>query len=179
MSNFTDFSTTAKGITLKKHLEESHKDLHQWFLLYQECLVAGLDQSAIRTLEVFEQILVFHLTFEDQWLLKDALSTTRWPITVYRKEHEKLEAALSKLKRKTADYLTFSGRKKRHALISLIEDQLRFYHLMEHHEEREEQDLFLFMPDLSASLWVVPYKKLLDSFLSFKENTVRQLDNLQ
>jgi hypothetical protein len=176
MTDFNDLPIQAKGITLKDLLEESHKDLHLWFLLHQECLVANYESDALQALKNFQRILLFHLDFEEQRLLKHNNDATRWPVSVYQKEHDKIKRQLDKLIVKTQSYLDFSGRKKRHALISLIEDQLRFYHLLEHHEEREEQDLFLFLPEIPIHVWASPYQILLDSFSSFKENVVRKLE---
>lgn len=176
MTDFNDLPIQAKGITLKDLLEESHKDLHFWFLLHQECLVANYESDALQALKNFQRILLFHLDFEEQRLLKHNNGATRWSVSVYQKEHDKLKLQLQKLIVKSQSYLDFSGRKKRYALISLIEDQLRFYHLLEHHEEREEQDLFLFLPEIPIHLWVSPYQILLDSFSSFKENIVRKLE---
>lgn len=154
---------------LRKLLEESHKDLHQWFLFYQECVLIDEAQYANRCLVIFKKILLFHLQFEEQYLLNEHLQQLKWPVKVYRLEHKKLSSKLDSLFDLTKTYFNLSGRKKRLALLTLIEYQLQFYRLMEHHEQREEKDLFFYIPNnVDKTLWLLPYQEITETIFKFK-----------
>ena len=131
---------------LKQALEESHKDLHQWFLMHQECLLLGHDAHSQCAFSVFTEILETHLHFENEYLLKHTL-TGRWPLKVYVKEHDKLLQLLAKIAKRLESFYQLQGRLKRLALLEILDQENVFLHVMEHHEEREEQDLFLQLPD--------------------------------
>ena len=50
---------------LRNYLQESHKDIMQWFLLHQECLLLGDDSQAKNAFEIFSDYLSQHMDFED------------------------------------------------------------------------------------------------------------------
>lgn len=135
---------------LRNSLEESHKDLYQWFLLHQECLLLHNDADAQLAFLAFTEYLHAHLEFENQHLLNSVVMTKmplRWAIPVYEKEHEKLQKMLAKLAMYLQHYYALTGRDKRLALLVLLDEEQTLRHVMEHHEQREEQDLFLHLPD--------------------------------
>ncbi|NRB42425.1 MAG: hypothetical protein HRU20_28810 [Pseudomonadales bacterium] len=135
---------------LRLALEESHKDLMQWFLMHQECLLLGDDSQAQTAFLAFSDFLQTHLQFENSYVLKTA-EDLRWPLKVYQKEHDKLLLMLNKIARLLNAYYPLQGRKKRLALLEVLGYQGSFLHVMEHHEEREEQDLFLQLDDDPAA----------------------------
>ena len=128
---------------LRNLLEESHKDLHQWILFHQECLLLQHDEYAEMALVGFSDYLTTHIEFENNRLFPavDA-SQLRWPVAIYLKEHDKVLAFLTKVTRFFEQYVSLSGREKRLFLLEVLDAQSSFYHLLEHHEEREEQDIF-------------------------------------
>lgn len=127
-------------------LIESHKDLKQWFLMHQECLLLGDDSCAADAFNGFYTYLREHLQFENTHLLLGD-KPLRWSLKVYKKEHDKLLLMAEKADKQLTSFYGMSGRKKRLALLVVLERQSTFMHVLEHHEEREEQDLFLHIPD--------------------------------
>jgi len=131
---------------LQVQLEESHKDLFQWFLFLQESLLLANDKHAKKAFEVFSVFFQAHLAFENQYLLNSTSiehEHLQWKPLVYQKEHEKLLRMLESLKDELLAYFQLSGRHKRLALLDVLANQQVFRRVMEHHELREEQDLFL------------------------------------
>lgn len=131
---------------LRNHLQESHKDLTQWFLLHQECLLLRDDESSKKAFNVFSDYLNRHIQFENEVVLVSMQSvedSLRWKVHLYKKEHDKIEKLLVKLEEKLSQYYQLQGRRKRLALLEVLDDEQSFKHVMEHHEQREEDDLFL------------------------------------
>lgn len=132
-------------------LEESHKDLYQWFLMHQECLLLQHDEHASACWQAFIACLRHHLEFENQYLLVDGVvdtSTLRWGLIIYQKEHDKVLQKLNELTELFEYYLKQQGRVKRITVLELMEKQVTFRHLLEHHETREEEDLFKQLPEV-------------------------------
>ena len=132
---------------LKTVLTENHKDMYQWFLFHQECLLLGHERYAGQCLTVYKTVLTAHIDFENTYLLTPgALNegrTMRWQPSVYRQEHDKILALFAVVEQLFARWLaTAERRKKRLILLTLLEKQLTLRHVIAHHEEREEQDLF-------------------------------------
>lgn len=131
-------------ISLQQALQDSHADLQQWFLIHQECLLLGHDSFAETGWQMFCALLENHIHFENDALLSahDGQPGLRWPTTVYRKEHDKLLTMMAQLSDRLQEYHAFAGRYRRLALLELLDAEFRFQHVMAHHEQREEQDLF-------------------------------------
>jgi hypothetical protein len=159
---------------LRNSLEESHKDLYQWFLLHQECLLLHNDDDARLAFLAFTEYLQAHLEFENEYLLNVQVMTgipLRWPLDVYQKEHAKLDKILAKLAGYLQHYYGLAGREKRLALLAVLDEEQTFRHVMEHHELREEQDLFSHLPDSLAlhELWSDMQVRLVDKYAALKE----------
>jgi hypothetical protein len=168
---------------LRNSLEESHKDLHQWFLLHQECLLLQNDDYARDAIGVFSTYLYRHIEFENTFVLpaigfSDLL---HWSVTVYEKEHEKLIRMLDGIQQMLARYYLFSGREKRLALLELLEKEQSFLRVMEHHEQREGQDLFDHLPQLDASVheqWLQVQETLFLSSDELKQSIKKYLEHI-
>lgn len=136
---------------LSAALEDNHKDLYQWFLLHQECLLIADDEKAKQAFSAFSDVLKQHIQFENEYLLSDVASTDfsqlRWQPNVYLKEHDKVLDLLAKAQLMLNQYFEAKGRMKRLLLLELLEREGRMRHVIEHHEQREEQDLFLHIAD--------------------------------
>lgn len=160
--------------SLTSALEKSHQDLQRWFLLHQECLLVGHDDYALKSYAVFHDYLTTHLHFENLQLfpLIEQLATLKWPIAVYYKEHDKLLKLLANNQSMLQDYCLLSGRKKRIALLDVLDSQRVFRQVMEHHEEREESDLFLHI-DQPAS------EALLANWLEIDKTLAQRVAHLQ
>ncbi|SRR5690554_2282225 len=133
---------------LAQQLTKSHRDLRRWFLFHQECLLLGQDNFAQQCFAAFADYLSTHMQFEDSVvfpLVQEHAIATQWPMLVYSKEHEKIYTLLDKNTALLDDYTRMRGREKRIALLELLEKQRSFSHVMEHHEEREEQDMFVLL----------------------------------
>lgn len=130
-------------------LANSHKELRRLFLLMQESLLLNQDQQALELFQAFSAYLIAHISFEDQYLfpLLDP-EQARWKPIVYQKEHEKIIQLLQQAQALLNSYIHLQGREKRLALLELLEQQSRFVHVLEHHEQREESDLFLLIDQL-------------------------------
>lgn len=141
---------------LRNLLEESHKDLKQWFLFHQECLLLAEDEWALKAFSIFSDYLLKHLAFENAFLLSSSVQNLRWPVNVYQKEHDKLLLMQAKSEVLLNRLVLLDGRRRRLFLLELLDQQQSFMHVMEHHEEREEQDLFLHIQESSSALeqWI-------------------------
>lgn len=136
-------------------LEISHRKLRQLFLMQQECLLLAEDEKAWQLMTVFADYLKAHLLFEEQHLFSLFSDSTkqvlRWQPLVYQKEHEKLLQLLAKNIAMLQSYSKLVGREKRLALLELLAKQNQFEHVLEHHEQREESDLFPALTELQTT----------------------------
>ena len=140
---------------LKSALEENHKDIHQWFLMHQECLLLGHGHYAQASLEAFTELLTAHMAFENSHLLASGAETEfgrmRWAASVYLHEHEKILQLVAAVERLFSRWHAEErSRSRRLLLLELLERQLTLRHVIEHHEQREEQDLFELIAETSA-----------------------------
>ena len=123
----------------------------------------------------FADFLKAHLAFENEYILPGAEALQlklRWGILVYSKEHEKLLAMLSDIHAALCHYHGLQGRERRLGLLSLLEREQSLYHVMEHHEQREEQDLFLHLDQFGEKLkqeWQRREEKLFLRYQTVKE----------
>lgn len=138
---------------LIEQLERSHKKLRQLLLMSQECLLLSKDDKAELLIMAFSAYLQAHLEFEDCHMfplfVSERAKTLRWQPLVYQKEHEKIVQLLELNLALFNSYLGFEGREKRLALLELLAKQNQFEHVLEHHEQREESDMFLQLKHLS------------------------------
>lgn len=141
---------------LIERLEVSHRKLRQLLLMSQECLLLSEDDKALLLITAFSTYLKTHLAFEDDDLLPLMVGQTakalRWQPLVYQKEHEKIVQLLHINFRLLQSYLRLQGREKRLALLELLAKQNQFEHVLEHHEQREESDLFLLLKQQPKAL---------------------------
>lgn len=76
--------------------------------------------------------------------------------------------------RQLAAYIQLNGRKKRLALLELLDAQQRFLHVMEHHEQREEKDLLPGLIQLNVAELLVQWQRISSNLRSanatFKNN---------
>lgn len=165
---------------LQQALTEHHGDIRQWHLLHQECLLLGLDAQSLQSFTAFSDILTLHINFENEHLLYQAAAvngdTLRFGLLVYQKEHDKILQLLDKLHTDVQDYLNATGRVKRLLLLDLLEKHFRLAGVLDHHEQREESDLFLHINHLPLQQqWLETYAPLENKLLAFKQQLKQQL----
>lgn len=166
---------------LRNHLQESHRDLTQWFLLHQECLLFGDDTSAHQAFVAFTDYLMQHMQFENEVVLtamQAVESDLHWKLSLYHKEHLKIEQLLAKLQKKLQGYYALQGRVKRLALLEVLDDEQTFKHVMEHHEQREEKDLFLYLSEVLSEKKTDRWRKIeagLESQYSNLKQSLKQM----
>lgn len=122
-----------------------HLDLQQWFLLHQEALLCRHADFTSQSWAIFAEGLQLHLECENRYLfISDTTlldqTQLRWNISVYQKEHAKIIKMLAAITAMLDDYAAFTGRRQRLSLLEILEKQSSFSQVLEHHEEREEQD---------------------------------------
>ena len=142
-------------INLAESITEHHKDLYQWFLLHQEALLCDELILAGEAWQHFESGLRLHIALENEHLFSDNYSVLEldkltWGVHVYQKEHNKIEDLLDKLSDMLLMFKKITGRKKRLALLGLLEKQISFRQVLEHHEEREERDALLAIKQIES-----------------------------
>ncbi len=129
-------------ITAIADLRHCHTFMDECFLLHQEALIAARPRLALRLLVLFWRALRLHIEQEEQVLLPAvgaAAERLRWPPRLYHGEHRKLESLLRAIGR---ELWARRGGMSRREVIELIEREKTFKHVTEHHNLREEQDLF-------------------------------------
>ncbi len=137
-------------------IEEHHKSLYQWFLFHQESLLCQQDDMAAKAWQVFCEGLRLHIELENTYLFSSQSvlvqeGSLNWPLKVYLKEHDKILDLMRKIDSLSDVYFESTGRKKRLLCLELIEKQVTFRHVLEHHEEREELDVLQNIQDQSES----------------------------
>lgn len=168
---------------LKHYLEESHKDQYQWFLFHQESLLLGNDDFAQQSFSIFSLLLNTHIQFENEMMLSASniqVNDLQWELTVYQKEHEKILKMLANLQSDLARFFLLKGREKRLALLDVFAKQQVFRNVMDHHEIREERDLFqhLHNTPLLIQQWQSINAPLLERYFDDKEKLKHYFANV-
>ena len=134
---------SALNEALTSAIAEQHKDLWQWYLLQQEALILHEYALAQQLWSVFATGLQQHIEFENRQLFATTMieqHAWRWPASLYIKEHQKILSLMQKISDRYEAFITLTGRRQRIAILELLEQQMQFRQVLEHHEAREEQD---------------------------------------
>jgi hemerythrin-like domain-containing protein len=127
-----------------------HRGLAQLLRMHQEALLIGDLTLAGNVFDLFVEALNKHLDVENGILFplhQTLVETSRWPLLVYEKEHDKLKQMVDRIRRDLLALPELHGRARRLAVLEALEYQRTFKTVMEHHEEREEQAL---LPEVDA-----------------------------
>ncbi len=120
-------------------IEAQHRQLTELFQQHRLTLFAGELGKALQQLQNLRQVQAAHITQEETELLPRLDTDARWPAKVYLAEHRKLEVMLARLMGELKD---LPGKTRDATLIlSLLEREMPFKHVLEHHFEREEKAL--------------------------------------
>lgn len=144
-------------------LRDDHKALNELFLVHQEALLAmDIPQAAAR-LAAYESCLRHHMEEEEQQLLPLYLKAgprPGGPVEFFTGEHRKMLEFLTRF-RDALDRLNsdtdVSGRK----IIELFDQQAVYKHLVDHHDQREENILY---PALDGATTAQQREELLGRF---------------
>ncbi len=120
-------------------IEAQHRQLIELFQQHRLTLFAGELGKALQQLQNLRQVQAEHIALEETELLPQLGAEARWPAKTYLAEHRKLEVMLAGLMRELQG---LPGQTRDAALIlSLLEREMPFKHVLEHHFEREEKAL--------------------------------------
>jgi len=128
-----------------------HAVLRAIFQQHQEALVGLLFVHALADLEEFARRLHRHIRIEELTLLPAYAALADLPRTgapeFFIQEHRKIEEGLDDILNGMRSISPGPGSSR--AVVALMDKETRFKSLLEHHEVREEQDLF---PRLTAAV---------------------------
>jgi len=127
-----------------------HRQLGQLFQMHQEALLIDDLTLALNVFDLFAESLHKHLDVEGNILLplhRALVTSARWPLLIYEKEHDKLLRMAERVRRELLDLSALHGRARRLAVLTALDYQGSFKAVMEHHEQREEQAM---LPELDV-----------------------------
>lgn len=125
-------------------IHKQHLDLRELFAQHQEALLQGHFEDAISLLSNFNLCHKSHAKLEERYLFplfKNIKHQSKWDVSLYIKEHEKIERLFENI---NADLLwlseqSLSESQLRRNIVVLLDKEKTFKGLTEHHEEREEE----------------------------------------
>lgn len=120
-------------------LQAEHRDM---LGLAQRARLAVIDgdlAAARKAHAELRQLLEIHAALEESELLPHVPAIARWKPPVYLAEHRRIDQLAAGLRRRLADAGPLDGPTR----LALLDAHHPLLHLLEHHFEREEQDLFI------------------------------------
>ncbi len=120
-------------------IEAQHRQLIELFQQHRLTLFAGELGKARQQLQNLCQLQAVHITLEETELLPRLGANARWPAKVYLAEHRKLETMLAGLMQEL--HALPEQTQNATLILSLLEREMPFKHVLEHHFEREEKAL--------------------------------------
>lgn len=121
-----------------------HRELDELFVLHGEALLERELELAQALLLAYRALLFMHLEHEEAQLLPlyaELGPRARFPLVLYRGQHEKIRGMLDALVTATAA-LEGDSRAVRRAILALFDRHTTFKHLLEHHDGAERDGLF-------------------------------------
>ncbi|MFT5395272.1 MAG: hypothetical protein ACI85N_000456 [Gammaproteobacteria bacterium] len=125
-------------------IHKQHLDLREVFAQHQEALLQGHFEEAITLLNNFNLCHESHAKLEERYifpLFEKIDRQSKWDVSLYIKEHEKIERLFENIS-KDVDWLSEQSLSKsqfHRNIIALLDKEKTFKGLTEHHEEREEE----------------------------------------
>ncbi len=171
--------------SLLNAIDQQHLFLNETFLLHQEALILCRPELSLSIFKEYMAFQISHLTFENDFLLPELskIKDARWPHTLYKHEHNKVEQMLSKnLKNITEGcrYLEHEGASStstyRRWLIELLEKQKSLKNVLEHHEAREEQGMLM---ELDNNLAPEAIHELCNELDQQSKSVIESIDTLR
>lgn len=124
-------------------IQQQHTDLRELFACHQEALIQAEFDEALRWLKHYADCQRSHMQIEERYLFPlfaKIERQSRWDVTLYEKEHQKLEKLLQDTIHDLNELIEMelSDSDRRRNIIALIDKQKTLKGLNEHHEDREE-----------------------------------------
>lgn len=144
--------------SLKNVIARCHVELDRLFFAHQEAVLVGEMSRALDELHRYSVAHDLHKRFEDTHLisrLAELDDPGSWPVTLYEREHDKIEAQLAKL-RDTLNGLVeqnIGGTALRIEIIALLDREKSYKGLCEHHQEREEAGMLPALDEQTDAAW--------------------------
>jgi hypothetical protein len=145
-----------------------HHSLDELFLQHQEAVLLGNFDDATRIFKRYETLHRLHMDFEDDTLITrlDELEVRgRWPASLYRQEHLKVQQLIRKTENSlhSLSKASLFNQNLRRAVIGFLDNEKTYKGLCEHHQEREESGIF---PELDRQTDVKWRRRVIEPFLS-------------
>ncbi len=121
-----------------------HQSLDELFLCHQEALIAAQYALSLELVCEYEAALSLHMRQEEERLLPlfERLGPPRrWPVVLYTGQHQKMRGFVTRARLATQRLLE-KGRPDRRQVISILDQEATFKHLVEHHDGAEREGLF-------------------------------------
>ena len=137
-------------------LRAQHRALDVLLRAHLDAVIALDFASALTRLAIWQHAFALHLHAEDMALipaLADVV-TPRWGAQVYDAEHRRLEALVHDYTGRFASavaVLPQGAAQRRNVALAIIDSAHVLRHVIDHHHQREEQALFLELPDATLA----------------------------
>ena len=133
-------STSVPGRASAAVLTHEHRLLEQLLQRHQRALVDARIEQAAAHWQRYRQALAAHIDQEEAGLDQLDSDALRWPLRLYRAEHRRILELADRI----ADQLARAPRRATAVFrIDMLEREKTLKGVLEHHHEREEQDLYL------------------------------------
>ncbi len=166
-------------------ISQCHQTLVEIFLRHQEAVLWARFDDAIALFGSFKELHQVHMDFEDQVLLPklETLDNPgRWPGSLYRSEHAKIQQLMDKVENNLRPLRTarLQDQASRRAIIAILDQEKTFKGVCEHHQEREEMALFPALDKQTDSDWrtgvIAPFQQAWDGCMERNRNIASQMD---
>lgn len=147
---------------------------------HQEALIQAQFDEALALLKRYDACHHSHMLIEERYLFPEFElidRQTRWDLSLYEKEHEKIRKLYSVIAEDTAwlKEQQFDHSQTMRNIIALLDKEKTFKGLTEHHEEREEDAM---LKELDEQLELPHLKELVSDIRFTWVEVMGSLENL-
>ncbi len=133
-------------------LRAQHRELDMLLRAHLDAVIALDFAAALARLAIWQHAFALHLHAEDTMLIPALadVAAPRWVAHVYDAEHRHLEALVHDYTARfagTVAVLPDGVTKRRNMALAIIDSAHVLRHVIDHHHQREEQALFLELPE--------------------------------
>ena len=137
-------------------LRAQHRALDVLLRAHLDAVIALDFASALTRLAIWQHAFALHLHAEDIALIPALadVAAPRWVAQVYDVEHRRLEALVHDYAGRFASavaVLPEGATQRRNVALAIIDSAHVLRHVIDHHHQREEQALFLELPDATLA----------------------------
>jgi len=125
-------------------LHQQHQQLDDYFLQHQVTLIDKQVEQSMVWFGQFTELLAQHLLLEEQTVFPKLshISEALWPASLYLKEHDKLRELAKRSQDKLQELANIDSEQLSLAILKQLEYEHKLKHVLEHHQQREEQGVF-------------------------------------